>query len=171
MFTKPHVLSTKLAAECKLTAGDKTSVSELCVYNGKLCASLGMHRVSKVLKTLSGFLRKRDSGNVLVPSKYHRNYMVTFVEKAIAELYHHDQIQGIAIIACLLRQSQFFVLLIDESMANCGHLLQSCVVQYLRVIKDRIEDERIQDVQELEHFSASLRQQKRMIDDGFVVVK
>lgn len=90
--------------------------------------------------------------------------MVKFVQKAIEELYYHNQIQGIAIIACLLRQSQLVPLLFDESEGSlCGHLLQSCVVQYLRVIKNRIEDENIQDVRELEHFSASLMKQRQMM--------
>ena len=160
-----------LLSKCKLRVNAEYSVGQLCKYNASICKELGLNRLYKVLETLSTFLVTANKSNTLIPSPYHCNYLAKFVKNAVDELYLSNEIQGIAIIACLLRQSQYFALLFyDKTLetkiivenTNCGYLLQSCVGQYLRVIKYRIDDDKISDLQELEQFSFLLNQQKQM---------
>ena len=164
--------SVKLVSKCKLTANAQYNVAKLCKYNGKVCKDLGLNRLYKIFETLSTFLQTASTSNTLIPSPYHCNYIAKFVKKAVDELYLNNEIQGIAIIACLLRQSQYFALLfykknLNENVivesTNCGYLLQSCVNQYLRVIKYRIDDKDINDVQQLEQFTFLLNKQKKQM--------
>eukprot|EP01083_Nonionella_stella_P077220 210741_1 len=157
--------SKELISLHKLSVDVDYNVSSLCVYNAKECKSLGLNRLSKVLNILSTFLETASPANTLIPSPYHHNYMAKFVQKAVDELYMNNEMQGIAIIACLLRQSQFFVLLFfsDTSPNYCGYLLQRCVAHYLRLIQDRMSHDQIKDLYQLQHFTELLNAQKTEI--------
>jgi len=159
----------QLMEECKLCVDGEHSVQALCEYNADLCRSLGLRRLAKTLTSLSTLLEPLSEGNVWVPDRYSSNYIAKWVQRMVDELYWNDEIQGCAIVACLIRQSQLFVLLLvdgESEKAQFGGLLQSAVMQYVQVLQYRMERgmvARVNYMEELEEFSEMLEKQKMMV--------
>ena len=154
--------SIELVKRCKLAVNAQFSVSQLCECNKSVCKQLGLTRLATKFGYLSSLLQTANRKNTLMPSVGRSHYISKFVKKLVDELYFKNEIQGIAVIACLLRQSQLFMLLFCVH-TNCGYLLTRTVAQYLRVIKYRMDDEDISDLHQLEDFSYLLNEQKKRL--------
>lgn len=121
------------AINCKLVANG--NIADICNFNSQLCQSLKMFHLAQIFLNLSSFLmdfqflrnkdreeHKNNSANILdLNEKQVRilfdvgsnHYLMQFLKRMVVDLYCNQEIQALAFIACILRQSQYFVILFD----------------------------------------------------------